>query len=114
MRFLMPPHPLTNFELEKYYENEPRFNGVYSRNNLPKKIKGGAYVINLDEYADVGTYWIALYCNTSEIVYFDSFGVEHVLEEIKDIIRNKNIKANIFRVQASNSNNMWVSLHWIH
>ena len=64
----MPPHPLTNFELEKYYENEPRFNGVYSRNNLPKKIKGGAYVINLDEYADVGTHWIALFCNRSEIV----------------------------------------------
>ena len=64
----MLPHPLTNFELEKYYENEPRFNGVYSRNNLPKKIKGGAYVINLDEYADVGTHWIALFCNRSEIV----------------------------------------------
>ena len=79
-----------------------------------KKIKDGAYVINLDEYADVGTHWIALFCNRIEIVYFDSFGVEHVLEEIKDIIRNKNIKANIFRVQASNSNNMWVSLHWIH
>ena len=55
MALLMPPHLLTNFELEKYYENKPRFNGVYSRNNLPKKIKFGAYVINLDEYADVGT-----------------------------------------------------------
>ena len=51
----MPPHPLTNFELEKY-ENEPRFNGVYSRNNLSNKIKDGAYVINLDEYGDVGTH----------------------------------------------------------
>ena len=99
----MPPHPLTNFELEKYYENEPRFNGVYSRNNLPKKIKGGAYVINLDEYADVGTHWIALFCNRNEIVYFDSFGVEHVLEEIKESIGNKNIKTNIFRVQANDS-----------
>ena len=99
----MPPHPLTNFELEKYYENEPRFNGVYSRNNLPKKIKGGAYVINLDEYADVGTHWIALFCNRNEIVYFDSFGVEHVLEEIKELVGNKNIIANIFRVQAKQS-----------
>ena len=99
----MPPHPLTNFEIQRYYQNEPRFNGVFSRNNLPKKIKDGAYVINLDEYADVGTHWIALFCNRSEIVYFDSFGDEHLPEEIKEFIRNKNIKANIFRVQANNS-----------
>ena len=46
--FLIPPHPLTNFKIQKYYENEPRFNGVYSRNNLPKQIKDGSYVINLD------------------------------------------------------------------
>ena len=52
---LMPPHPLTNFEIKYYYENEPRFNGVYSRDNLHKTIKNGAYVINLDEYEDVGT-----------------------------------------------------------
>ena len=94
--FLMPPHPLTNFELERVYENEPRFNGVFSRNNLPKKTKDGAYVTNFDEYADVCTYWISLFCNRSEIAYFDSFGVEHVLEEIKEFVKNKNIKANIF------------------
>ena len=57
----MPPHPLTNFEMQKYHKNEPRLNGVFSRNNLPKKIKDGAYVINLDEYADVGTHWIFFY-----------------------------------------------------
>ena len=67
---------------------------------MPKKIKD---VINLDEYADVGTHWIALFCNRNEIVYFDSFGVEHVPEEIKEFVGNKNIKANIFRVQANNS-----------
>ena len=71
----MPPHPLTNFEISKYYENEPRFNGVYSRDNLPKTIKNGAYVINLDEYEDVGTHWIALYVKNNEVIYFDSFGV---------------------------------------
>ena len=103
MGFLIPPHPLTNFEIQKYYQNEPRFNGLFSRDNLLKKIKVGAYVINRDEYADVGTHWIALFCSKSEIVYFDSFGVEHVSEEIKEFIRNKNIKAYIFRVQASNS-----------
>ena len=99
----MPSHPLTNFEIQKYYENKPRFNGVYSRNNLTKKIKDEAYLINLDECAEVGTHWIALFCNRSEIVYFDSFGVEHVPEEIKEFIENKNIKANIFRVQANDS-----------
>ena len=46
----MPPHPLTNFEIQKYYENKHKFNDVYSRDNLPNKIKDRAYVINLDEY----------------------------------------------------------------
>ena len=96
--FLIPPHPLTNFEIIikilKHYQNEPRFNGVYSRDNLPKRIKYGAYVINLDEYADVGTHWIALYAKNIEITYFDSFGVEHVHKEIEKIIGHKNIKTN--------------------
>ena len=78
----MLSHALTNFDIQKYYENEPRFNGVYSRNNLPKTIKNVAYIINLDEYADVGTHWIALFCKRSEIVYFDSLGVEFASEEI--------------------------------
>ena len=99
MGFLIPPPPLTNFEMQKYYQNEPRFNGVFSRNNLPKTVKDGAYVINLDKYADLGTHWIALFCNRNEVFYFDRFGVEHVLEEIKKIVRNKNIITNIFRVQ---------------
>ena len=103
----MPPHSLTNFERQKYYENEPRFNGVYSRNNLPTKIKYGAHVINLDEYADVGTQWIALFCNISEIVFFDSFGVEHVPEEIKEFVGIKSVKTNIFWVQANNSVMCW-------
>ena len=58
----MPPYPLTNFEIQKYYKNEPRFNSVFSRNNLPKKIKDVAYIKNLDEYSNVGTHWIALFC----------------------------------------------------
>ena len=66
-------------------------------------VRASSYVLNLDEYAEVGTHWIALFCRRSEIVYFDSFGVEHVPEEIKEFIGNKNIKANIFRVQANNS-----------
>ena len=99
----MPPHPLTNFEIQKYYKNEPRFNGVSSRNNLPKKIKDGAYVINLDEYADVGTHRIALFCNKNTVIYFDTFGLEHVPEEIKEFIGNKNIIEYIFRVETKDS-----------
>ena len=71
---------------------------------MPKKIKDGAYVKNLDEYADTGTHWIALFCKKKkDIIYFDSFCVEHIPEEIKEFIGNKNIKANIFRVQANDS-----------
>ena len=73
----MPPHPLTNFEIQKNYQNEPSFNGVFSRDNLPK-IKDGAYIINLDEYSDVGTYWVAAHVNNDDVTYFDSFGVEHI------------------------------------
>ena len=92
MRFLILLHPLTNVEIQKYYKNQPIFNGAFSRNSLPKKINDGAYVINLDEYPNVGTHWIALFCNRNEIVCFDSFGVEHVPEEIKEFIGNQNIK----------------------
>ena len=99
----MPSHPLTNFEIEEYYENEPRFNGVYSRDSLSKAIKNGAYVINLDEYVDVGKHWIALYVKNNEVIYFDIFGVEHVPKEIKRFIGHKDIKTNIFKIQADNS-----------
>ena len=58
----MPPHPLSNFEIWKYYQNGPEFNGVYSRNNVPK-IKDRAYVVNLDEYKLIWTYWVGLYVN---------------------------------------------------
>ena len=98
----MPSHPLTNFEIRNYYQNEPRFNGVYSRDNLPK-IKDGAYVINLDEYSDIGTHWFALYVNNNDVTCFDSFGVEHIPKEIKKFIdRSLSITTNIFRIQAYN------------
>ena len=59
---LIPSHPLTNFEIQKYYDNESRFNGVDSRDNLPKEIKDGVYITNLAEHADTGARWIALFC----------------------------------------------------
>ena len=99
----MTPHSLTNFETEAYYQNEPRFYGVYSRDNLPHAIKDGAYVINLDEYFDIGTHWIELYVNNKTVTYFDSFGVEHIPKGIKKFINNKNMIANIYRVQNYDS-----------
>ena len=101
---MIPPHPLTNFEIQEYYQNEPRFNGVFSRDNLPNSLKNGAYVINLDEYHDIGTHWIALYVNNKIAIYFDSFGVEHIPKEIiKFIGNNKKIITNIYRIQAYDS-----------
>ena len=105
----MLPHPLTNFEKQKYYQNdvqrslknEPRFNGVYSRDNLPK-IKDEAYVINLDGYSDIRTHWITL-STTNSATYFDSFGVEHIPKEIKTFINKSTIVINIFRIQANDS-----------
>ena len=70
----MPPHPLTNFEIQKYYQNEPRFNGVYSRNNLPK-ISNGVDVQNLHECKSKGYHWMALYANGGNLIYLDIFGV---------------------------------------
>ena len=78
----MPPHPLSNFEIQKYYQNEPKFSGVYSRDNLSDKIRDGAYKINFYAHSDIGTNWIALYVNNNDVTYFDNFGVEHILKEI--------------------------------
>ena len=87
----------------KYYKNDVKPNGVYSRDNLPNKIKDGAYVINLDEYSDIGTHWVALWVNNNNVTYFDSFGVEYIPKEIMKFIENRNIKTNIFRIQAYDS-----------
>ena len=98
----MPPHPLANSEIQKYNQNEPRFNGVYSRDNL-QKIKNGAYIINVDESSDIGTDWVPLYMKNNDVTYFDSFGLEHIPKEIKLFIGNKNIKTNIFIKRAYDS-----------
>ena len=90
---LLPFHPLTNIEISEYYKNEPRFNGVYFRNNLPKTIKKGAYVINLDEHENTGTHWVSL---------FSLFGIEHIPKEINKFISN-DVKSNIFTIQAYDS-----------
>ena len=95
---LLPFHPLTNIEINEYYKNEPRFTGVYSRDNLPNKIKKGAY---LDEYENTGTHWVSLFVkpkhttmssSSERMVYFDSFGIEYIPKEInKFIIRQSRV-----------------------
>ena len=100
---MIPPHPLTNFEIQVYYQIEPRFNGVYSRDNLPHEIKYGTYVVNLDEYFDIRTHWIALYVNNKTTTYFDSFGIEHIPKEIRVFMGDKDIIASIYRIQSYDS-----------
>ena len=99
----LPAHPLTNFEIQEYCQQEPRFNEVFSRDNLPNIIKNGAYVINLDEYHDIGTHWVALYVNNTIVTDFDSFGVEHIPKEVMKFIVCKKIITNIYRIQAYDS-----------
>ena len=84
----MSPYSLTNFEIQKYYQNEPKFNGVCSTNNF-SKIKDGTYIINLDEFESIGTHRIALYVNAENVTYIDSFGVEYIPNEIRKFIGNK-------------------------
>ena len=84
---------------------------MYSRNNLPNKIKKGAYVIILDEYENTGTHWISLFVKHKYTVYFDSFGIEHIPKKINKFINNDTtkssaiarIKSNKFRIQAYDS-----------
>ena len=110
----MPPYPLTNnFEIQKYYQNEPKVNGVYSRNNL-SKIKDEAYIINLDEYGLIGTHWIALYVDAGNVTYFNIFAVGHILREIRKFIGNKNIITNIYSIQAYHSIMCGYFLYWIY
>ena len=90
---------LTNFEIKKYYKNEPKFNSVYSRNDLPK-IKDCSYAINLDEFISIRIHWIALYLKGDSVTYFDNFGAEYIPKGIKKFISNKNIAKYIYRIQV--------------
>ena len=85
----MPPHPLTNFQIQKYYQKEPKFNGIYSINNL-FKIKDEACIINLDEFESIEIYWIPLYVNAENVTYFDSFGVQYIPKEIRKLYSKRN------------------------
>ena len=99
----MLPHPLTNVEIQEYYQNESRFNGVFSGGNLPHKIKDVLYVINLDEQSDIGTHWIDFYALNNNVTYFDNLGVEHIPKEIKKSVNKSIVVTNIFRIQTYDS-----------
>ena len=88
--------------MQKCYQNERRFNGPYSRNNL-SKIKDRAYIINIDEYESIGSQWIFLFVNSKQATYFEGFGVERIPKEIRTFIGNRNIITNIYRIQTYNS-----------
>ena len=103
--FLMPPRPLTNFEIQKYYQNESRFNWVFSRDNLPKikfqeKIRDWAYVIQLDEYSDIRNQWVAFYTLNNNDNCFGSFAVEHIPQQMKIFIHKSIFVTNVFRIKA--------------
>ena len=116
----MPPHPLTNFEIRRYYQNEPKFTGFYARNSLPK-VKGGVYIINLDDCKSKGTYWIALHVNSNvssnngsasySATYFDSFEVEHITKEIEIFIGNKNYSKYLYNT-AIQFDKVWILFYW--
>ena len=86
----------------RYFQDEPRFKGVYSRNNLPKRDEG-AYVINLEDDTKAGSHWVALIVKKNKCIYFDSFGVEHIAEEIERFVKGLETDSNIYRVQSYDS-----------
>ena len=96
---LMSPYPLTNFEIRKYYQNDSKFNGVYSRNNW-SETKDGLCIKNL---RSIETHWIALYVNDKSETSFDSFGVEHIPKEMRKFIGNRDITMDIYRIQPHDS-----------
>ena len=106
------------WKVSKYYETDCRFNDVYPRANLPEsssaEIKDEAYVINTDEYSDIGTHWVAMYLQNIEVTYFDSFRAENILKEIRTFISNETIKANTFRITSVWFTNVWISLYWFY
>ena len=109
----MSPHVLTNFEIQKHYQNKSKFNGAYLRNTL-SKTKDELFIKNLNEYESIGTHWIAFYVNDNNVIYFDSVVTGNIPEEIKKSIGNKNIITNIYRIKGYNSNNLQILFYWIY
>ena len=81
----MPPHPLTNFEIQMVLQYN---NGVYSRNNL-SKVKDGAYTINADEYESIGSHWVAWYVNAENVIYFDNVELNIFQKKLENLLKIK-------------------------
>ena len=81
-------HPLSNVKIRKYFSDEPRFNGVVSRDNLPR-IKDRVYAINLDDKQSERTPWVSLFIDRNMVVFFDSVGVEYIPEDVLNKINLK-------------------------
>ena len=88
-------YALNNIQITKYFNYEPRFNGVFERDNLPR-IKGRVYVINLDNKQSEGTYCVSLFIDKHAALYFDSFGIEYFPQEVLNKIQDKSITPKIF------------------
>ena len=101
--FLIPTHPLTSFEIQEYYQNEPKFKVAHSRNNLPKAVKDGAYLVNLNRQKSLQNDWIALYENNNSVTYIDIVRVKHIIKGINTFVCNKSITTNIFRIKFCDS-----------
>ena len=100
---LMLSHRFTKLKMQRYFENEPRFKGVYCQSSLKPIAKDWTYVVYLDEYKSIGTHWTALYASRNILTYFDNFGAEHTPQKIMRFIGNNKIITNIFRIQANDS-----------
>ena len=99
---MVPLHPLSNIEIAKYFNYEPRFNGAFSENNLPR-IKDGVYVINFKDNKIIGTHWVLLFIDRNKAVYFHSFGIKYIPPEVLNKIKVKPITHNMFRMQDNDS-----------
>ena len=101
-KILVLLEPLNNIEIINYFNYQPRFNGAFSRNILPG-IKYRAYVTNLDDKKSKGTHWVSLFIDRNTAVYFDSFLLEYISQEVLNKIKDKSITHNIFRMQDNDS-----------
>ena len=95
-------HPLSNIEITKYFNYEPRFNGVFLKGNL-SRIKDRANVINLNDKQSKSTPWVSLVIDRSTALYFDSFRIEYIPQELLNKIKDKSITRNILRIQFQDS-----------
>ena len=102
IKFLVLFYPLSNIEITKSFNYKPRFNSVYSKNNLPR-IKDRVYVINLHDNQSKGTHWVSLFIDRNTAVYFDSVGTEYIPQDVLNKIKDQSITHNIFRIQSNDS-----------